>query len=139
MIPHAYRNRNLDWVYHQCTGNLYLADNEDARSFVATGYSGAPDHVNRTESEGLVAKGPIPRGVWLMDPPANHKRLGPQSIQLEAADPKTALKRSGFFVHGDNQLVNGTASTGCIILDRATRDLMATLYWSWNCRSIIVI
>ena len=139
MIPHATRNRNLDWVYDQSNGNLYLADNEDARSFVATGYSGAPDHVNRTESEGLIAKGPIPRGVWRMDPPTNHVRLGPVAIGLEAADPKTALKRSGFFVHGDNQRVDGSASTGCIILDRATRDLMSALYWSWGCRSILVI
>ena len=139
MIYHAHRNRNLDWVYHQSTGNLYLADNEDARSFVATGYSGAPDHVNRTESEGLIAKGPIPRGVWRMDAPANHVRLGPVAIGLEAADPKTALKRSGFFVHGDNFRVDGSASTGCIVLDRATRDLMAQLYWSWGCRSILVI
>ena len=139
MIPHAYRNSNLDWVYHQSTGNLYLADNEDARSFVAHGYSGAPDHVDRTESEGLVAKGPIPRGVWRMEPPADHKRLGPCAIALTPADPKTALKRSGFFVHGDNSRVDGTASSGCIILDKATRELMKSMYWNFNCRSILVI
>lgn len=139
MIPHAYRNSNLDWVYHQSTGNLYLADNEDARSFVAHGYSGALGHVDRTESEGLVAKGPIPRGLWRMDAPADHERLGRVAIGLQAADPKTALKRSGFFVHGDNYRGDGSASTGCIILDRSTRELMKALYWSFNCRSILVI
>lgn len=139
MVPHAYRNRKLDWVYQQSTGNLYLADDEDARTYVAHGYSGAPDHVDRTESEGLIAKGPIPRGLWRMDPPSDHKRLGPCCIGLEAADPRTALKRSGFYVHGDNERVDGSASSGCIILDRATRELMKALYWEFNCRVIMVI
>lgn len=136
-VSHA-RN-NLDWVYSQSTGRLYLADREDVRTHIATGYSGARDHVNRSEDEGRVALGPIPRGVWRMDPPANSPRLGPIAIGLEAADPKAALGRSGFYVHGDNRAADGSASSGCIILDRPTRALMQHLYWGMNVRTILVI
>lgn len=132
------RSTQLVWLYRQDTGSLYLADDQDGVTFVARGYSGAAGHVNRTESEHIVAKGPIPRGLWGMDPPADHKRLGPLAIGLEAADPQAALKRSGFFVHGDNRAANGSASSGCIILDRATRALMVNMYWSHNLRSISV-
>lgn len=138
-MTHVGLSKGMDWVYDQSSGRLYLADDQDARSFVAYCYSGARGHVNRTESEAIVATGPIPRGLWRMDPPADHQRLGPVAIGLEAADPQTALKRSGFFVHGDNKLANQSASSGCIVADRATRELMRDLYWAANCRSILVI
>ena len=136
---HVGLTAGLDWVYSQSTGHLYLADNQDARTFVAVGYSGAVGHVNRTESEAIVARGPIPRGLWRMDPPASHQRLGPIAIGLEAADPQTALKRSGFYVHGDNKAGDNSASTGCIVLSRATRELMQLLYWNAAVRSILVV
>ena len=74
-----------------------------------------------------------------MDPPASHQRLGPIVIGLEAADPRTALKRSGFYVHGDNQAGDNTASAGCIVASRPTRELMQLLYWKAAARSILVI
>ena len=131
--------KGLDWVYSQSTGRLYLADYEDARTHVATCYSGAVGHVNRTESEAIVGRGPIPRGLWRMDPPADHERLGPVCVGLEAADPKTALGRSGFYVHGDNKQRDNTASSGCIVASRNTRTMMERLYWDANVRSLLVI
>ena len=136
---HVRLTAGLDWVYSQSTGHLYLADNQDARTFVAVGYSGAVGHVNRTESEAIVARGPIPRGLWRMDPPASHQRLGPIAIGLEAADPRIALKRGGYYVHGDNKAGDNSASTGCIVLSRATRELMQLLYWNAAVRSILVV
>jgi hypothetical protein len=34
--------------------------------------------------------------------------------------------RSGFFIHGDNQAMNHTASEGCIILPHAARIAIAS-------------
>lgn len=115
----------VDWAYSQSTGRLYLCDSEDVRALVATCYSGAIGHQNRTESEGLVARGPIPRGVWRIGVAHSHRRLGRVSIPLEAADPKTALGRSGFYIHGDNARGDGSASSGCIIAPVAARRIIA--------------
>lgn len=118
-------NEPIDWAYSQSTGRLYLADGEDVRALVATGYSGAPGYQNRSEFEGLVAKGPIPRGVWRIGPAFRHRRLGRVAIPLQAADPKTALGRAGFYIHGDSQLGDGSASSGCIVLPYETRCIIA--------------
>lgn len=115
----------VDWVYSQSSGRLYLADSEDVRSLVAKGYSGAIGYQNSAESEHLVAKGPIPRGVWRLGVGHTDRRFGRVAIPLEAADPKAALGRSGFYIHGDNAAQNGTASSGCIVLDYNTRCWIA--------------
>src|SRR3546814_5516739 len=100
----------FDWVYSQSTGRLYLADSQDVRALIAKGYSGAVGHQNRPESEGLRSRGPIPRGVWRMDSPRHCAHLGPVVIELEAVEEKTALGRSGFFIHGDNSRGDGSAA-----------------------------
>lgn len=119
-----------DFVYVQSTGIIYLADAQDVRTPIGQCYSGAPDHVNRPESQAFKCLGPIPAGMWLVDAPASHPRLGPVSIGLEAKNKETARGRSGFYIHGDNNAGNFTASTGCIIATRATRNVIAALYWA---------
>lgn len=115
----------VDWVYSQSSGRLYLADSQDVRTLVASGYSGAAGHRNQSDDEHLVARGPIPRGVWRIGVGHTHRRLGRVSIPLEAADPSKIHGRSGFYIHGDNAEANGTASSGCIILDYNTRCWLA--------------
>ena len=66
----------VDWVYSQSSGRLYLADSEDVRALVASGYSGAVGYQNSAEHEHLIAKGPIPRGVWRIGVGHTHRRLG---------------------------------------------------------------
>lgn len=117
----------IDWAYSQSTGRLYLCDSQDVRTLVATCYSGAVGHQNRTESEGMVALGPIPRGVWRIGVAHTHRRLGRLAIPLEAADPKTALGRSGFYIHGDNGHGNRSASSGCIIAAPDVRKFIEAL------------
>lgn len=115
----------VDWVYSQSSGHLYLADTQDVRAHVATGYSGAVGHQNRTGSEQLVAKGPIPRGVWKIGIAFAHRRLGREAIPLEAVEPQKVFGRSGFYVHGDNAAGDGSASSGCIILPITVRKLIS--------------
>lgn len=128
----------IDWVYSQSLGHLYLCDSQDVRALVATGYSGAVGHQNRTESEQLKSLGPIPRGVWRLDAAFNHVRLGLRCIPLEAVEEKKAFGRDGFFIHGDNSRGDRSASHGCIILDRKSRDLIDCLFRS-GVRTLTVI
>lgn len=118
----------LVWV--SASGTLYLEDAVGLRIPLARGYSGAPGHINRPDDEHLQGRGPIPRGRWLMDAPADRPSTGPVSIGLEAQEAATAKGRSAFFIHGDNKDGNGTASRGCIILNRRTRDLIVAFYWA---------
>lgn len=123
--------KQLDWIWDSAGGRLYLADGQDVRTLVAFGYSGAAGAQNRPDREGERAVGPLPRGVWLLDAPVDsHPRLGPVVIGLEAQEAKTALGRSAFFIHGDNDRGDNSASKGCIILSRQTRNVIAALYWA---------
>jgi hypothetical protein len=110
----------MKWTYTQATGELH----RDGK-LVATGYSGAPGHINATASEGLRSKGPIPRGLWRMVYfYQRHSRLGPVAIALKPEGHK-ALGRSDFMIHADSIQRPGTASQGCIILPQAVRVQMA--------------
>ena len=110
----------MRWVYTQSTGELF----RDGK-LVATGYSGAPGHINSTTSEGLRSKGPITRGLWRMFYVyQRHSRLGPVAIALKPEGHK-ALGRSDFMIHADSVRKPGTASQGCIILTHAVRVQMA--------------
>lgn len=129
----------IDWVYSQSTGCLYLCDRQDVRTLVATGYSGAAGHINRAESEQLKSLGPIPRGVWRLGSKFNHARLGPASIPLTPVEEAKVFGRSDFWIHGDNSRKNGTASRGCIILDRKTRDTIDALRVGSGVRTLTVI
>jgi len=131
-------NEPIDWAYSQSTGRLYLADGEDVRALVASGYSGAVGYQNRPEFEGLVAKGPIPRGVWRIGIGFTHRRLGRVAIPLEPADPKTALGRGGFYIHGDNQRGDGSASSGCIVLPYEARCIIAAARTA-GVRTLVVV
>lgn len=115
----------LKFVYRISTGVLVLQDDAGNRCLIGKGYSGAVGHQNKPQSESLIAKGPIPRGLWRLGSAFKHARLGPVAIPIWPKEERTALGRSGFFIHGDNQRADGTASTGCIILNRAARDFVA--------------
>lgn len=105
------------WKYVQSTGDLFHNS-----KYVETGYSGAkPDGKNNPAKECERNVGPIPRGGYdIADPIA---KPTPVSLPLTADSPNYCNPpRSGFLVHGDNS--TSTASTGCIIVSRRTREQM---------------
>lgn len=104
--------------YSVSTGLLtYIEGN---KRYVEEAYSGAQGYINNPLATALPSKGPIPFGLWRIGAPVEHKRLGPVALPLE---PVTyAGKRSAFLIHGDNSLMNRTASKGCIIAARAVRE-----------------
>lgn len=110
----------MNWIWKQAAGELW----RDGK-LIAKGYSGAPGFVNSTAHEGVRNKGPIPRGFYRMSSVwPKHPRLGQVAISLVPIH-HDALGRSDFMIHGDSIKRPGTASKGCIILDYATRLLMA--------------
>lgn len=108
----------LAWTYVQKTGEL-----QQDGEHVATGYSGAGEGKNNPELQNVPNVGPIPRGDWTIDgPPFDTRDHGPYVLRLQP-DPGTETHgRSGFLMHGDSKAHPGTASHGCIILPRPTRE-----------------
>lgn len=117
----------LKFRYRISTGIFVLEDDGGNKCFIGQGYSGAVGHQNKPQSQGLVAKGPIPRGLWQLGSAFKHARLGEVAIPIWPKSQETALGRSGFYIHGDNQRADGTASSGCIILNRKSRDYIEAL------------
>lgn len=114
-------------IYTLSKGSLaYVAEGENPR-IIGRGYSGHPPYVNDAAAASLKARGPIPRGVYRVSHPWDHVRLGPVSFFLEPDPSNVMFRRSGFFIHGDNEYGNNSASNGCIILPRKARDEVATL------------
>jgi hypothetical protein len=110
------------WTFEQSTGRLYRNDGELA----ATGYSGRGEYKNEPSAEHIADWGPIPDGAYIMDTPVDTKTHGPFVLWLFPRPTNDMHGRSGFGIHGDSVLLPGTASEGCVILPRATREAM------WN-------
>lgn len=114
------------FVYSQSTGLLYIEDFDGNRAALARGYSGFGGDQNDPDAEGKAGRGPIPRGIWKIGDPVHHIRLGPIAIPLVPVG-HDAYHRSGFFIHGDNGRGDKSASTGCIVLNRPTRECIRAL------------
>lgn len=106
------------WVYVQGTGDFFAGS-----TYVETGYSGrVPDGRNDSLKECVKNVGPIPRGYYSLGTPKANPT--PFTFPLTADNPNyCSPNRSGFLIHGDNS--TGTASTGCIVLSRKCREMIA--------------
>lgn len=105
------------WVWDQSDGRLY----RNGKS-VAVGYSGKGAARNNPAMQNVRATGPIPQGKWFIGKPKRSARTGPHVMDL-TPDGHDAFGRSAFQIHGDN--ATGTASSGCIILPRAIREMIS--------------
>lgn len=109
----------MSFVYVQRTGSMY----GPGGGLVEKGYSGHGHSINSPIAEAAVGVGPIPTGEYVIGPPhmpIDH--LGPLAMPLWPNKANEMHGRSGFFIHGDNQKMNHTASNGCIILSRTARQ-----------------
>lgn len=117
IIPH------LTYVIR--TGNLW-----NSTSHMGTGYSGHGAALNDPASTHLVGVGPIPVGSYTIGPPHTPEdHLGPVAMPLLPDPGNEMCHRSGFFMHGDNAMMNHTASNGCLIFSLVVRKLV-NLRWS---------
>lgn len=108
------------WMYRQNTGDLSL--NGISKG---VGYSGHGPGFDNPSNESVKAVGPIPVGDYIIGPfQDEHPVLGPCIAPLIPNENNQMFGRSGFFIHGDNQKVNHTASDGCIVLNLTLRQLI---------------
>lgn len=113
-------------VYEQATGKLSFQEGGKIR-LLGYGYAGKHPHINQTSAEALASRGPLPRGSYRVLPPVSHARLGPVTMFLSPFPTNNMFGRSGFYIHGDNQHANRTASSGCIVLAKPIRLAIAAL------------
>lgn len=98
---------------------------------LAFGYSGRAEGKNNARWEKVAGKGPIPQGLWQTGQAYDSRRVGSIAIPLTAHATTVTHGRSAFLIHGDSKLHPGQASSGCIILPRVGRYLIARLAGSW--------
>lgn len=107
----------MAWVYEQSTGILEHNGEE-----VGVGYSGNGSGLNNPKLQMVHNHGPIPQGFWEIGIFFDDLYLGPCVAALKPQAPETIFGRGGFFIHGDNQALNHSASDGCIILSKTFRE-----------------
>ena len=125
------------WTYRQASGVL---DHDGA--IVGVGYSGAPGAKNLPSMQEVHSAGPIPRGLYTISGPCCTAQLaavqncpscggfgahkhGPFVLRLTPDRANQMFGRGGFLMHGDSVAHPGTASQGCIVMDRAVREKVA--------------
>jgi len=105
------------WTYNQRSGAI----SHDG-VFVGNGYSGHDNGLNNPALESVHGIGPIPRGNWLtLEWVDDYPGKGPVVARLAPVE-RDAHGRTGFLIHGDNQLGDHSASHGCIIAARYIRQ-----------------
>jgi hypothetical protein len=77
--------------------------------------------MNNPAMQDQVNVGPIPQGVYTIEPAHNDAIVGPVAMNLVPAGGNQMFCRSDFLIHGDNASEDHSASEGCIILDRYAR------------------
>lgn len=106
------------WTFNQSTGEIA----QDGRS-VGFGYSGAmPNGKNNPAMQSVHNIGPIPCGLWDIQPPHDFPTHGPFALSLVANPATQTFGRGGFLIHGDSIENPGHASEGCIIANRLVRN-----------------
>lgn len=108
------------WKYEQATGRLY----DKAGGLVTAGYSGKGESKNKPEDQNLKGVGPLPRGLYTINVPRNSQTTGPYAMDLTPDAGNEMFGRSAFQIHGDSIKAPGTASSGCIIMPRQTREMI---------------
>lgn len=93
---------------------------------IGSGYSGDSSHFNQPQYCNLHDQGPIPPGQYAILAPVDDPQTGQFSMPLVPCPGTATLGRGGFRLHGDNPQANHTASQGCIIASRSTREAVWT-------------
>ena len=110
----------LDCTYSQSSGALSCKDAKGDEVVSETGYSGRGPHKNNSASEAIRNWGPIPRGTYSIG--ATTTTRGPFTIVLTPTSSTDTFGRSAFRIHGDSRRNPGTASEGCVIVGRSSRE-----------------
>ncbi len=90
---------------------------------LGTGYAGHGAGLNNPAMQCVHDTGPLPQGVYSINPPVNTTAHGPYVMWLTPAPSNHMFGRSGFGIHADEISNPGKylASTGCIVMSAAVR------------------
>jgi hypothetical protein len=111
------RGEAMVWTYKQSTGQFF---HHGMLAQVNPGYSGKGAHKDRSASQGVPNRGPIPQGDWLIGGYTASK--GPLTITLTPKPGTNTFGRTNFRIHGESITDPGNASEGCIVLEFNTRQ-----------------
>ena len=124
----------MNWQFESSSGKLF----EPTGGLMATGYAGGncgknPEGVNNPALQDQKCIGPLPHGPkadgtpnrYTFAPVLETSKLGPWAIPLIPDSDNEMFGRGSFFIHGDTEEMNHSASEGCIILPRGVRLAMA--------------
>lgn len=121
----------MTWTYSQSKGTMTT----QGGAVLATGYAGAPGHVNNAADERLRNLGPLPCGIYTIGAPYHDSKTGIYTLSL-TPDPSSGMfGRSEFKIHGDNPRMNQSASEGCIVLPHYARAAI----WNSNDHVLSVV
>jgi hypothetical protein len=104
------------WTYEQKSGDLY----QNGKLY-CSGYSGHGAGVNNPADEFVKNVGPLPCGLYTIEPAHDDPHTGPMSMRLTPDAGNHMEGRGDFLIHGDTAAMNHTASDGCIILPHVNR------------------
>ena len=115
----------MPWTFEIAGGSILNPDG----SFAASAYSGGdkgqrPDGVDNVSDEATKNVGPLPEGIYTLGTPVDHSQLGPFAIPLIPDPSNQMYGRGSMYIHGDTAAMNHSASEGCIITNRNTRNAM---------------
>ncbi len=110
-------------VYSQGAGTFVCTDNVTGEQYLTCdGYAGNGPGLNNSGAQNQPDVGPLPQGNYTVGAPRNGGRTGPMSRPLTPSSDNSMFGRHSFFIHGDNDARNHSASNGCPILPRNCRE-----------------
>ncbi|MFX1676027.1 DUF2778 domain-containing protein [Paraburkholderia sp. A2WS-5] len=107
----------MPWTYNQRTGELSRNG-----TLYGRGYSGHGIGRDNPTMERIANTGPIPAGTYSISAPFIHPHSGSYTMRLTPNNGTNTHGRSGLMIHGDSVARPGTASEGCVVLNRALRN-----------------
>ena len=119
------------FTWGQTDGVLYSPQGDPCGS----GYSGKGEGKNNALMQNVRDVGPIPCGLYTIEPPADDPKVGAYAMRLTPDPSNQMFGRTDFLCHGDNMLGNESASEGCVILNKIVRYRM----WQSGVRCLRVV
>jgi RHS repeat-associated protein len=111
--------------YSIADGHLVCDDGSGKVLADEYGYSGAPGYKNEPSAMGIKDSGPLPPGIQAIgDGSYDSRKTGPATITLDQI-AGWSFDRDDFRFHGDSTRHPGSASNGCVVVGRRTRDAIA--------------
>ena len=111
------------FIYEQGSGRLLHRSGDSVR-LIATGYAGAPACIDDPAKDHIHQCGPLPKGTYRCRV-LKHPRFAAPAIKLDPEKGTRMYRRSGFYIHGDNDRGDRSASSGCIIVGKQAREYVA--------------